>query len=178
MILSNLSKREKHVLYLCLTVVLSALFYNFLIEPLAQRWIKVNEDILRKEMELERNLKVISEKETVLKNYKEYAGRVKAKGSDEEEIATLLREVETITAKTSVRLTKVNKPRPVKNMKFYKLYSLEVELEAPIGPLTEFIYQLEKSSHILKVEQLRLSAKGGQSSILRSQMLITKILIP
>lgn len=178
MILSNLSKRERYILYISLMVISLALLYNFLIEPLVQRWVKVNEGVIRKEMKLERNLKIISEKETVLKEYKEYAKRVKAKGSDEEEIATLLREVETVAARTSVRLTNVNKPRPVKNMKFYKLYSLEVELEAPIRPLTEFIYQLEKSPQILKVRQLRLSARGSQSSSLRSSMLITKILIP
>ncbi|NOX97533.1 MAG: type 4a pilus biogenesis protein PilO [Nitrospirae bacterium] len=178
MILSNLSKRERCIFFISLAVVFLALSYNFLIEPLAQRWTKVNAEIVRKEMELERNLKIISEKKIVFEEYKKYAEQVKAKGSDEEEIATLLQEVETIAARTSVRLTNVDEPPPVKKTKFYKLYGVKIELEAPIGPLTKFIYQLEKSPQVLSVQQLRLSAKSSRSSILQSYMLITKILIP
>lgn len=176
-ILANLSKREKLILYLTLGLILLAFIYGLILEPLEKRWAKINKLILTREIKLKQNLRTISEKESISKEYQEYSRQVKAKGSDEKEIAALLQEVETIAAQTAVRLSNV-KPGKIEDKKFYKLYILEVETEADIAPLTEFIYQLERSPQILSVRKLHLGTKSRRSSLLRGKLLITKVLVP
>ena len=175
--LAGLSKRERYILYVCIFVVASSLLYSFVVEPTARRWRDLGREILTQRAKLDKNLRVIAREESVRQEYERYAANVRQKGSDEEEMASLLREVETLARGSGVRITDI-KPRPVKDMQFYKRYIIEVESEARMRELTRFIYRLQRSSQVLKVERLRLSAKGRRTPLLKSYMLIARVLIP
>lgn len=177
MILQRLSKRERYILWVCVTVVLFSLLYNFVLEPAVGRWKSLGRELLAQRVKLEKNLRVIARKELARQDYERYAANVRQKGSDEEEMASLLREVETLASASGVHITDI-KPRPVKDMEFYKRFVIEVESEAGIRELTRFIYQLQKSQQLLKVQKLRISAKGERTTALKSTMLITRVLIP
>ena len=175
--LAGLSKRERYILYICVTVIASSLLYNFVLEPAVRRWRSLGKEILVQRAKLEKNLKVIAREESARREYERYAGYIEQKGSDEEEMALLLREIEMLASNSGVRITDI-KPRPVKDMKFYKKYTIEVESESEIRSLTRFVYQLQKSKQLLKVQRLRLTTKGRGSPILRSYMLITRVSAP
>lgn len=175
--LANLSKRERCLFYLVATVILIAISYSFIIEPLAERWKKANENIFIKNMELKKNTKVINEKGEILREFKTFKKWVEAMGANEEEIAALLQEVETIANKISISLTSIT-PLEVKNEQLYKTYSLKIETEAPMGSLNEFMYHLGKSPHLLKVQDLNIKTVSRKSSNLKITMQITKIVIP
>jgi len=175
--LAGLSKRERYILYICIFVVASSLLYSFVVEPTARRWRDLGREILTQRAKLDKNLKVIAREESTRQEYERYAANVRQKGSDKEEMASLLREVETLARASGVHITDI-KPRPVKDMQFYKRYIIEVESEAKIRQLTRFIYQLQRSRQLLKVEKLRLTAKGRGTPLLKSYMLIARVLIP
>jgi len=60
---------------------------------------------------------------------------------------------------------------------FYKEYSVEIEAEGEIADLTTFLHQINISPQLLRVEKLRLNAKESENKILKSSMLITKVLV-
>jgi len=59
----------------------------------------------------------------------------------------------------------------------YKKLAVEVECEAQMSSLVQFIYNIQTCSQILKVEQIKLKAKEMNSNIIRSTLSIGKILI-
>ena len=177
MMLSGLSKRERYILYFCIVIILGCLFYGFVLEPLALKWIKLNKRVLSQKIRLEKNYRIIANKEIIEKEYQRYANYVKTVGSDEEVIATLLQEIENLAKNCTVRITDI-KPKEVKDLRFYKRFAIEIESEAQIKQLSRFIYELQKSSQLLRVQRLHLRAKGTQKPLLKCHMLITKISLP
>lgn len=177
MILPGLSKRERRILYLAIVVGLFSLFCNFLLEPAVKHWRDVNQQVASKEAKLKKNLKIVSQKEVIEVAFEKYAGYAKMEGSEEEEMAVLLSEIERLASRSVVRITDI-KPQPIRDMKFYKRFNVECEAEATIGELSAFLYELQNSPQLLKVERLQINTKSTQSSLLKSYILITKVLIP
>jgi len=170
----NLSKGERNILYLCLVVILSSLIYITLVEPGVRGWRERRQKIFAQELRLEKNLKIIARRKGIESRYQGYSGRFKSQGTEEEEMAKMLKEIETL-AGNLVHITDI-KPRPAKEKEFYRQYSVEIEFEAPIKPLTQFIYGLQNSPQMFKITQLQLNAKG--SDHLNGHMLATKVSIP
>lgn len=170
----NLSKGERNILYLCLLVILSSLLYTFLVEPGVRKWRGRRGRILTQELKLEKNLKIIARRKAIESRYQGYSERFRSQGTQEEEMAKMLREIETL-AGDLVHIKDI-KPRPAKEKGFYWQYSVEIEYEAPIKPLAKFIYGLQNSSQMFKITQLQLNAKGADK--LKGWMLATKVSIP
>ena len=58
-----------------------------------------------------------------------------------------------------------------------KEYSVEIEAEGEIEPLTTFLHQLNTSDQLLRVEKLRLNFKKKGDTTLKASMLITRVLV-
>ena len=129
MFLANLSKREKSLFYLVVTIILASLIYNFLLQPLGASWSQLNRQILDKEIHLKKNTRYLQQKDRVKSSYARYAGYIKRKGLDEEEMASLLNEVERQARASDVHIVNV-KPKPIKELEYYKKYILEINCEA------------------------------------------------
>jgi len=88
----------------------------------------------------------------------------------------LLSEIEKIARNASLLLKNI-KPGVTKKIGLYKKYTIEIEVESEINYLVDFIYQLEKTSRLLRIEDFRLQPKEKKSTILKVQMTITEALI-
>lgn len=174
MFLSNLSRREKNLLYLTLGIFFLSLSYKFALKPLSAKWSELNRQILSKEMELKRNVKYIRKKKRIKDIYLKYAGNIKKSASDEEEVALLSKEVEKEARASGIRIADI-RPKPVKKLSYYKKYILEMNCEGTMEKYIEFIYNLQKSVRLVRVERLKLTSPNKDGSLLRAQMLITRI---
>ena len=91
-------------------------------------------------------------------------------------MAKILGEIEALARKSSVYLVDM-KPRKPREVEFYKEYTVEIEAEGYMESLMSFIYQVNTSSQLLRIETLRLNLTKGGSNVLSASMLITKVLI-
>ena len=176
-ILTRLSKREKLVLYAVIAVISCAFLDRLVIRPIGSKFRQLNEEILVQRKLLGKNIRNLTQKEMVLKEYKKFETYSKSSGSDEEEMAEFLNEIEKFARKSAVYLVDI-KPRPIMSIDFYKKCIVEIESEAEMEALMEFLYQIEASDKLLKVEQLQLVPKKAGSSITKGLIVITKALIP
>ena len=178
--MAALSKREKSVFCLCAAIIACALLYNFIFEPIGKKWVKANKEIQIKRMSLMKNIRAVKNRKKVFSEYEIYADRVKQKGSDEKEIAMIFREIESAARNNHVHILNM-KPMPFISKsgekEGYKKLAVEVECEAQMSSLVQFIYNIQTCSQMLKVEQIKLKAKEMNSNIIRSKLSIGKILI-
>lgn len=175
MFLTNLSKREKNLFYLTVALIFLSLIYNFALKPLGAKWNQLNRQILSKEIELKRNIKYLKQENKIKSIYQKYAGYVKRRGLDEEEIASLLNEVERQARNSGIHIGNI-RPRPIKDLVFYKKYILEMNCEATMEKYIEFIYNLQKSEQLIRVERLELISQGKDNPLLKARLHITKVL--
>ena len=132
--------------------------------------------LFRSEKRLQHARYILSQEGLIIKEYKKYTQNVKQSSSDGEEKSKLLGEIEKLARDSSVFLANI-KPMPVEKVGFYKIYAVEIDAESGISYLVDFIYQLEKSPHLLRIKDFRLVPKKGKAAILKAHMTIREILI-
>lgn len=177
MFLANLSKREKTLFYLTVAVISLSLLFNFAFRPVATAWSRLNRQILDKEIKLKKNIRYLTQKNEIAGIFQDYTGFMnKGRAPDEEEVTALLNEVERQARDAQIHINNI-RPKPTKLFNFYTKYILELSCEASIADCIKFIYNLQKSAQLVRVETLKLTSMGKDTPLLRVQMLITKVLI-
>jgi O-succinylbenzoate synthase len=174
--LTNLSSREKYIFYLTLTVIFLTLTYKFIFEPLNEKWSQLNSQILAKQIELKRRIQYLQQEEKVKQIYQKYAEKARMSGSEEEEMAVLLSEMEKNSSATKIHIVNI-KPRPIKDLSICKKYILEMNCEATMEDYIKFIYNLQKSTQLIRVEKIKLTSQGKDSPLLKARIVISKLLI-
>ena len=140
MIFSDFSKREKILLFLTISFAVAFLSYNFVFHPMGLNFETLNKEILTKEMQLRKNVKILSQKENIQNEYMEYSQLLRQKSSNEQEMATLLSEIESVAREIAIRITDM-KPRAIRGIDFYNRLAVDVEVEAKLSEITKFIYK-------------------------------------
>lgn len=176
MFIANVSRREKILFFSTVAAISLGLMYNFVLRPAAGKWSELNRRILDKEVELKRNVKYIGQKNEVKKIYQEGARYVKNEGTDEEEMASFLNEVEELASASGIHITNI-RPKPTKKVSFYKKYALEMNCETTMEDYIKFAYGLQKSGQLIRVEKLKLTSQGKDTPLLKTRLFITKALI-
>ena len=178
MIFSDFAKREKILLFITIGLGLTFLIYNFLIRSLTLKFATLNKEILTNEMKLSKNLKILRKKDKVQNEYMKYSQLLKQNNSDEQEMATLLSEIESVAREIAIRISDM-KPRAIKAIDFYKRLSVDIEVEAELSEITKFIYNLQNKPYLFNIDRLRFERKSRRrSSTLKGYLLVSKDLIP
>ena len=172
-IFSRFSKRERLLFGSTFSIIAAVCLYIFIAEPLYKKWSEINLEFESADSKLFKNLKLLAEKDKLEKEYTGYQEYTQ-KGGGEEEIPSVLKEIESAALNCGVQITSM-KPKDVKDFKRYKKLTIEVIAEADINQLMRFMYNLEASKKLLKVERLVVSLKGTKPNILKGTMLIRKI---
>jgi len=174
----KLSKKEKIGLVVAFLILSCALMDRVVISPINKRFRGLNSQIGIAEKQLGRHLRNLMRKGDVTKRYAKYVMYVKKIGSDEEDVARVLAEIEALARRSGVSLSDI-KPQASKDISFYKQYTVEVEANGDMNSIVHFLYQLNSSNQLLRAEKLRLSMKERESSsVVKASVLITQILIP
>lgn len=172
----SLSKREKFIAFTTIILIVAVLIYVIIIEPLSKKWVHLNKEIASKSVKLKKDLRLLSKKNILEKEYKNYLNVIKTDLSEEEESTNLLSDLETIAKNDSVAIVNI-KPSPTKNLAFYKELIFDISLESSMDEILKFIYDVQSSRKLLKVKRLSLSAKASEPGIIKCALQITKILI-
>lgn len=177
MIFPKLSQREKRLFYLTISLIAILFIYRFVIKPVVVNWKDLNEKISVSSLKLEKSRKILNLKSRIQRDYENYASSVKMAGSEEEEMAKFLTEIESLARFSSVHISGI-KPLPIKKVDFYKKYVVELEAEGDIKQVSKFIYDIQNSPQLLKIDKFSLRTKGAGTNLLKCNILVSKILIP
>ncbi len=172
----QLSEREKRLVYITVIIISTTLLYLYCIEPLWIYWQGLDSKIDTFTKQLLRNEIILSRASSISENYGSYEKKLKFEGSDQEKTAQILKEIETTATQNNVHINDI-KPQQIKDRDFYKFYVIELETESDIVSLTKFIYDLQISQQALRVTRIQTSASSSRPGSLKTEMLVTKILI-
>lgn len=172
----RLSFRERKVLHSAIGIVLLLLVDLTVVTPIWDYYISMEDKIASEERILVRNLVNLRRKEAVEAEYQKYSSYTRPMGSDEEETANLLSEVEQLARSNQVVLVDM-KPRETKALQFHKEYIAELDSEADMPNLVRFMYNIEGSTQLLKVSSAKLSMKEPKSDIVKARLTVTKTVL-
>lgn len=176
--LERLSKREKILFYCAAFLVSLILFDHLLISPIFSKIRALQREIQERESAIKKNLHIVAHKDRILAEVAKYSSFFSTTSlADEEELTSLLKELETLANKSSVYLIDM-KPGSFKEAGLPRRCLVNLNCEAQMEQLIDFIYAIESSSKILVIEKYQISPKSGESSVARCSMVISRLLIP
>lgn len=173
---SKLSKKEKLGLSIAIGVVLIAFLDRIVVQPIKNRVESLNQKISVCEEELKMDMLSLNEKKAISGEYEKYAQYVAKAGSDEEEVAKILAEVEAIARKSGVQLVDIT-PQAPREVDFYKEYATEIELGGNMESVMKFLYELNNSPLLLRAQKLRIALKHKFSKNVSAIVLVSRVLV-
>jgi len=164
------------ILYGAVLVVLIGSMDRLFYRPIVNLFNELDQEIISQEKQLRKNMRYLAVREDVQNSYSAYAAYSVTNGADEEEVASLLNEVEGQARKAGLSLLNL-KPKPAISTTFGKQYPVEVEMETEMKELIKFIHGLHSSKYILRVQKLRLVPKSKSKAEIKGFLLINRTVI-
>jgi len=176
--ITKLSKREKTVFYVAVSVVLILFLDRIIIYPIYTKIKSLNGAVQDKKVRIEREMRILAQKDRISQESSTYAAYLTAAVSQEEAMTAFLKEIETLANKSALSIIDM-KPAGVKEEKDKsKKFSVSLTCEGEMEQILEFMYNVENSQSLLSVERYQVSPKSRESSVASSSMTISKIVIP
>lgn len=178
MTLTSLIPRGKGAwLLACGVVGVVVLGFVIVLGPVRTRFSELDESIGVQEAKLSRNLAIVAPtaREAVERDFRRYGEVIRMRGSSDEENSQMLSEIDKLAGLNKVVLA-ATKPRETRKDRDCEVYGVEIEIDADMSSLMGFLYALEASSQLLRVDRLVVDSKGGKEpTSLHGTLLISKV---
>lgn len=172
----NLSKRERLLFIITVTAVAFWLGQRFLLKPILNIRSGLDSKIESSAIKLEKGRRLIG-RETVIKdNYSKIAATAKFSGSEEEETARFLTEVESTAGSSGIRVNEI-KPLPMQKNDLYMKFQCELEVEGEMAQIAGYMKGIRASKSVLAIEKFTISSKQSGINLLRCRLVVSKISI-
>ena len=163
------SKRERHLLILTITVVVAGLNI-FLFSPLLSRWQKMNLELSAKRRELTTVQATIARAPEWRHSYEELGRNLKQ--SERFESATdVIKKVDEVGGAAGI-LTQSKRPMKEEEHDVYHEWAVQYYFEATVESLVKLLHGLQTASGFMTVEQLNITTRSDNSGILRGDIQI------
>ncbi len=176
-IISRFSKREKAVFFAALIFVSFSFLDRVILSPILKKMDLYSQEIKATEYDMMKNSKILQQRARIEAEEKKYAEYAAIAQTNEEETATLLREIERLATRSSVYLNDL-KPSGIQEEGLVKKFRVNVSCEGDMGKIILFMHYIEDSHVIMQVSAFDMGPKSTQSKINRCELLISKIVIP
>jgi|GEM_PF-2341405 len=169
----KLSKKEKKLALVTVSLALAAIVFNFLLEPLAKNYFRLNQQIHSKRLALRQNQKLFSaysRLENEYSAYSRYLDPVKSQLA----VNQVLQDVETAAGQNSCRIINI-KPSDLRDLGSYQEVVVDIALEATVKDFSGFIYQIESLTNPLRVKNFSLSPRSDTPGEVKANLRAKKI---
>jgi Tfp pilus assembly protein PilO len=175
--ISGLSPKERKVLAFAAIIVLAALFDRLLVAPSMNRLHAIENNITEQQKIIEQNMRFLAHRDRIIKEaavYKDFY----AKGVQTEEavIADFLKKIESLATQSQVALVKVSPDGP-DFQKDYLKYLVTLDCSGKLENITNFLYAVNSSPELLKVEKMNLLANARDTEKIQATITISKMIM-
>ncbi|MCK4993796.1 MAG: hypothetical protein KAS13_01950 [Candidatus Omnitrophica bacterium] len=176
-IISRFSKREKAVFFAAIVFVSFSFADRVILSPILKKMKVYSQEIKAAEYDMLKNSKILQQRARIEEEEKRYAKYSILAKTDEEETATLLREIERLATRSAIYLNDL-KPSGIQEEGLVKKFKVNVSCEGDMEKIILFMHLIEDSHIIMQIAAFDMGPKSTQSKINRCDLLISKIVIP
>ena len=173
---NRLSKREKTILLVTGLVIGALVSDQIVIRPVFGTFRSLKQELSDLRANIKKSVRLLSQKESIEKEVKEYTSYRGEAKSPEEEAVALLKFVEDLANTAGVNLLYA-KPGGSKTEERVKKYYVNLECEAQMSQLVAFFFQVENSDRLLKIEKFSIQLTTEGSSITKSAVTISRTVV-
>jgi len=174
---SGLSAKEKKVLAFASIIVLVALFDRLLVAPSMNRLHLIDDNITEEQKVIGQNMRFLAHRDRIIQEaalYKDYY--TKNVQTEEAVIADFLKKVESLATQSQVTLAKVSTDGQ-DYQKDYLKYFVTLDCSGKLENITNFLYAVNSSPELLKVEKMNLLANARDAEKIQATITISKMIM-
>lgn len=170
----QLGRKERVGLAIAIGFLCLVFLDRLVLAPLGKRMTHIRKETHEKERELAMDLRNLSQKAALNEEYQKYLSSMTLAGSDEEQSTTMLGEVEMLARKANI-LIKEATPQTPRAFEFYKQYSMEISGEGTMAAVINFLYSLNASPQLLRVERISINSQDLMNPLVKAYLTVTKV---
>jgi len=175
--ISRLSRREKIILYITAVVLALLILMKLIVEPIYSNIKSLDREIVDRESQIKSDMKIVARKDRIRAETKTYTSYVTVPASEDEAMTALLKEIEGLANKSQVYVVDI-KPGGVREADSAKKYMVSITCEGKMEQITDFLYAIESSNKLFKVERYQISPKSAESTTAQVSMTISQAVVP
>ena len=175
--ISDLKPTQRKILFSVAVCAILGLFYGLLLRPALSRSGQIDSLIMKEKQEVRKNMTFLSSRDKVLKEtgaFKVYF--TKDVKSEKEVIAELLKEVSLLANAAGIQISKTS-PSGQDYQNDYLKYMVTIDCSGSMDNLTNFIFTINNSKELLKVEKMNLGANAKSADTVQATLTISKMII-
>jgi len=171
----KLSKREGIIACAVALVIVAAVTYNMIVEPLVLGWHRLDNQIRKKASDLIKDNKLLSRKISE-SDYAKFSAYAEAKKKEEEDVSDALTLVESVCRENSCKIVSI-RPGSAKTSGRIKEIMIDMDIEAPIGSLANFFYDIETTPAMaLKINKFTINSTSDSRGTVKCALSIGRLL--
>ncbi|MDP3042456.1 MAG: hypothetical protein Q8N62_07060 [Candidatus Omnitrophota bacterium] len=173
--LGRLSKKDKIIFYIAVFIVSLLILDQAIISPVFSKIRSLNKELQDKQSDIKKNLRILAQKDRILAQGAKYNSLLgDFKMNDDEQVTLLLKELESLANKSSVYLVDM-KPSGIKESGSSKMILINLNCEAQMEQLVDFMYNMENSNSLISIEKYQLTPKTKESSVAKCSIAVYKV---
>ncbi len=171
-------KPSERILFVIVLVLLALGFaYYGGWKPIQAKFASLDDEIFSMQLRLRKAKILVHQRDQILEESKKYPNLQGMDArKDDEENASLLGFIEEEARKASITLSDV-KPQSMSEDRLTKRYTVELVVEAEMKALIAFVYHLQFSPQMLKVQRAEMAPKEEGSAILRGNLVMERVVV-
>jgi hypothetical protein len=173
--IKSLGKNERILAVIVAALLLLLGFKLLILNPLLDKLGSVSSQIERAQLGIRKYLELVQQKEAILIAQKQIERYLSLRGSDEEKMGAILTKIESEAKKAGLSILDMNPQANPKIKSIPSIYRVQLRAEADIQKFFNFIYNLENSDILFKIDKLNLSSKDETSRILKIELSILAV---
>ncbi len=174
---SNLSEKEKKLLYVAIGFVILAMLDRVFFGPVMSKLEDLDRAITETKDSLRRDTRFLAYRDHILKESEVYQRFFpKSQKTEEEIIADFLKNIEVRASKAGINLIQV-KPSETKHFKGYVEYYANLDCEGPLEKVIQFMHSIDSSDELLKIVKLNMAPKRASAAEVTATMVVKKMIV-
>lgn len=174
--ISGLSAKEKKIALIIIAIVLVVLLDRLLLAPSMSRLNEINDKIVKEQVSIQKDMEFLEQRDQVVKDVAILRGfYTKEIKAEEQVIATLLKDVESMASQAKVDLSKISPAEQEGDSEFLK-YLVTLDGKGSFDDILKFIYSINNSKELMRVEAMNLTAKKETDEV-RVNLTVSKMIV-
>lgn len=174
---AKLQKKEKTLFLAAIVFVALAIMDRAVLGPILAELKVLQTEITQQEQAIQRNLRILSFKDSILREYSEISVYLDTgEKSREEIVSSLLKMIENLARQKSITISNIQSG-DVEENPLYNEYITGIQCEGSLHNLLEFMDALEVSDFLFRILKFQLAAKSKKGDILTANIDIARVLI-
>ena len=145
-----------------------------LVSPLGMKLTEQSTKLSQKKSQLKDYKRLIRHEDQLKEKLSILSQQIQQEIPDQREKSEFLAKIDEVAENTNVFISTMN-PLPYKEFDSFNELSVEIEMDANLGNLTRFLYEMRKSSVLLVADKLTLEPKSDVSALLNGKLVISTI---